>query len=219
VDEFWVCQHCRSLNRAGAGRCYHCKKSFGSKPKAAEAVVRNAGAVTNVTAFPGGQTARDGQDQRGSGSPFNRPPVMSSSQQPDYLSTPVAPGPTAVTTFSDKYRDAAAHQGRFHRPSLTGWLRRRIANAMIARPYVGVTMLGYLTAALITLLLVDGAMLVATFAPVGRTALANASIDFAMQQVAPSNRWVLQFLVEAMAVLGLLVLLSLNATWTIRSAG
>src|SRR5512141_1419740 len=36
VDEYWVCQHCRSLNRAGSGRCYSCKKKFGSKPKELE---------------------------------------------------------------------------------------------------------------------------------------------------------------------------------------
>ena len=33
VDEFWVCAHCRSLNRAGTSKCYSCREKYGSKPK------------------------------------------------------------------------------------------------------------------------------------------------------------------------------------------
>ena len=44
MDEFWVCQHCRSLNRAGSGKCYSCRKKYGSRPKDGSPVVASAGA-------------------------------------------------------------------------------------------------------------------------------------------------------------------------------
>ena len=32
MAQYWVCQSCKSLNRAGASRCYSCKANFGSTP-------------------------------------------------------------------------------------------------------------------------------------------------------------------------------------------
>src|SRR5664280_3135701 len=54
VDEFWVCQHCKSLNRSGTGRCYHCRQKFGSAPKPTAELNRTSGAP-GPTSMPTGQ--------------------------------------------------------------------------------------------------------------------------------------------------------------------
>lgn len=206
MDEFWVCQHCRSLNRAGTGRCYHCRHSFGSKPKEAKAVVRNA-ATPGPVSFPPGAIGSGGS--AGFGGPIGAaaPGAVGSASDDDapaYISRPVALAAVPVRDFSAP----EAKPGRqFPRLSLTGWIRRRIAWSLAAHQYVPVWFVGYLAAGLLTLVLLDGALIVTTMIPVGRVALQSGSITLAWTQVTSGNPGALEAMAISFAVIGALALL------------
>jgi hypothetical protein len=212
LDEFWVCQHCRSLNRAGTGRCYHCRQKFGSKPKEAAAVVRNA-ATPGPVPFPPGAIGSGGP--AGFGGPIGAagPAAVggamggsSGGDAPAYLSRPVALAPAPVRDFSAAAARAKPER-QFRLPSLTGWIRRRIAWSLAARPFVPVWLVGYLAAGLLTLLLLDGALIVTTVIPVARVALESGSITFAWTQVNSGNPGALEAMAISFAVIGALALL------------
>ena len=161
MDEFWVCAHCKSLNRAGQGRCYHCKQGYGSKPKEV-GVISRAGATPPV-ALPGGLSAPEG----GPG-------------EPQYRSRPVAvpPPSTPGMSFSEQYRTVAVEAEKakqFHLPSPLAPIGRRFSGWLATRQTVSVRWLGYLTAGLLTLLLIVGVLLVATISPSAMSALQTTS--------------------------------------------
>ena len=208
LDEFWVCQHCRSLNRAGTGRCYHCRQKLGSKPKEAETLVRG-GPLPAPAAYPPGAIGSSGPVALGGpiggsiGGPKGGP---SDDDLPAYLSRPVALAPTPVRDFS-----APAAQVRparqFRRPSLTGWIRRRIAWSLATRPFVQIRFVGYLAAVLLTMVLLTGALIVTTVIPLARVGLQTGSFSAAWAQVGPGGGRTLESMAIAFAILGVLALL------------
>lgn len=197
MDEFWVCQHCRSLNRAGSGRCYHCREKRGSRPKEAAAVSRNAGAPgpTPLPMGPVGLPGPGGPDQGGPGA-----------EPPAYLSRPVALAPTPVRDFSAPQGQVKPEQ-HFKRPQLTGWIRRRVARSLATRQSVSVWFVGYVAAGLITLLLLNGALIVTMVTPIARVALQSGSISSAWGQVDSGHQWTLEMLAIAFVGIGVLALL------------
>lgn len=212
MDEFWVCQHCRSLNRAGTGRCYHCRQKFGSQPKEASPVVRSAGTPAPAP-FPPGAIGSSGPASFGGpigaagpvavGGPGGGP---SADDLPAYYSRPVALAPTPVRDFSAPEAQAKP-EPRFRRPSLTGWIRRRITWWLATRPFVPIWFVGYLAAGLLTLLLLDGALIVTTMTPVARAALQTGSITLAWTQVDNGHQWMLEVMAVAFSLVGALALL------------
>lgn len=194
MDEFWICQHCRSLNRVGVGRCYHCKQKFGSKPKDAPAVARGAGAMKGApppAALPGGGGASKRSDA------------------PAYLSRPVALTPPPIRgesgSFSDAYRNAAipvAKESRFHRPHPLAPVGMRVAWALAMRQTVSVWWLGYLTAGLLTLVLIVSVLLVGTVGSTAMDALQTGSITGAWAKLDAGHQLSVEVLAIALAALG-----------------
>ncbi len=212
VDEFWVCQHCRSLNRAGTGRCYHCREKFGSKPKEASTIVRGGGVPAPApTPFPPGSIGNTAP--AGFGAPIGgtgrtgvgAPDTSSDDDIPAYYSRPAALAPTPVRDFSAPQEKPSGEP--FGLPSPTGWLRRRIARSLAVRPLVGVRTVGYASAALLALLLLDGALIATTLTPVGRVALQTASLTQAWAQMDGSHQGLLEAMGVAFLVIGALALL------------
>ncbi len=199
MDEFWVCQHCRSLNRAGTGRCYHCHQKFGSKPKESAPIARPGGTPGPAPFLPGAI----GAGPAAVGGPGGGP---SDDDVPAYYSRPVALAPTPVRDFSAPQAQPKP-EPRFRLPSLTGWIRRRIAWSLATRAFVPVWFVGYLAAGLLTLLLVDGALIVTTLTPVARAALQTGSITLAWTQVDNGHQGLLEAMAIAFAVIGALALL------------
>jgi hypothetical protein len=210
VDEFWVCQHCRSLNRSGTSRCYHCREKFGSRPKEAPQVVRNVGAPGPAPYSPGtigsvgGFGGPIGTGAGGAmGSALGGPPV---GDPPAYLSRPVALGPTPVRDFSAMTTPART-ESRFRLPSPTGWIGRRISRSLAGRQSVSVSAVGYVSAALLTIMLIGGALMVATLIPVARSALQSGSISVAWNQTDNGHRMAMEAMTVAFAVIGLVALI------------
>jgi hypothetical protein len=207
VDEFWVCQHCRSLNRAGTGRCYHCKQKFGTRPKEVATLAKKPPAPA-IAQYPGGTTVPGPVGPKpvttvaGFGVPIGgtRAPA-----QPEYLSRPAA-APAPIRDFS-----AANLQPKPERhiglASPKGWLGRRISWALATRPFVSVWFVGYVSAVLLTLLLLDGALIVTTLTPVGRTFLSSGSVSFAWSQVDKGHQWMLEAMAIALVAFGALSVL------------
>ena len=178
MDEFWVCEHCHSLNRIGSGRCYRCREKYGSWPKEAAAANRNSGAPVPA--------------------PF---PVS-----PAYLSRPVAQTPTPARHFS-ALRGRVKPERQFKRPQLTGWIRRRIARSLASRQSVPVWFVGYFAAGLLTLLLLDVALMVTTATPFAGDALQSGSISSAWGQLDSGHQLTLEMLAIAFAGIGVPALL------------
>ena len=202
MDEFWICQHCKSLNRAGQGKCYHCKEKFGSKPK-----------------NPEGST-------HGKGDSKPKPPVILGGgpsqalpglnpEPPQYLTRPTAlpgglSGPPAHNSYSDQYRLAAeaegpqAAAGRHHHPSPIG---RHIGRWLARRQSVPVTALGYVTAAVLTVLLVLSVLLAITVEPQFMRALQTTSLKAGWNQVNPLQTGTMGLAIAfgAVAILGLIL--------------
>jgi hypothetical protein len=199
VEEFWVCHHCRSLNRAGTGRCYHCKEKLGSKPKDAPPPVRPAAPPPT----PIGQAGQGIAAPAGFGAPIGSTPP---GEPPAYMSRPVALAPTPVRDFSGPRSVEAAKPPR-SRPQLTGWIRRRIAWSLATRPFVPIRFIGYAAAVLVTLVLLTGALIVSTVAPVARTALQSGSLTAAWNQIEPGHRWTLVVILGIFVGIGALALL------------
>lgn len=199
MDEFWVCQHCRSLNRAGTGRCYHCREKFGSRPKDAPQIVRQV-ATPAPAAFPPGAIGNTGPG--GFGVPIGS---GAGGAAPAYLSRPVSLASAPARDFSAAAQAKPARE--FRRPSLTGWIRRRIVLWLAVRPSVPVRFEGYLAAGLLALLLLVGALIVTTVTPISRVALQTGSLTSAWAQFDAGHRSTLEAMTVAFAVIGVLALL------------
>ena len=184
VDEFWVCQHCRSLNRAGTGRCYHCRQKFGSAPKAAAPVNRSAAA-------PGPRPVSSGQ--------------ADVDALPSYLVRPIALE-TAVPSDNSIGGSRESHR-RLHRPHVTDPIRRRISWALATRQSVSISGLGYVTAAMLSLVLLDGLLLVSNGLPTAFNALQSGSPKTAWDQLGTPQQGTLQVLAIAFVAIGAVTLL------------
>jgi hypothetical protein len=167
VNDYWVCQHCKSINRGGSGRCYHCREKFGSEPKATSTIMRNSGAVQSSPPLT--------MPSRPEASPRRDEP-------PAYYSRAAAaapPGPGEEMSFTEKYAAAAASAktSRLGRLSPLRPIGRRVGQAVAARQTVSVSLLGYLTAGLLTLLLVVGVLLLASIVPTATDILQTSTPD------------------------------------------
>ena len=182
VDEFWVCQHCRSLNRSGTGRCYHCKQKYGSKPKAPE--------PTRAPAAIG---------------PMPMPTAQASlGPLPSYFARPAVLGTPAHSDGSI----GSSHKSRlaFRRPQLADPIRKRIAWALVTRQSVSVSALGYVTAAMLSLVLLDGLLLVANALSTALDALQSGSPQAAWNGLDPVEQGTLQVLAIAFVAIGAVAL-------------
>jgi len=183
VDEFWVCEHCRSLNRSGTGRCYHCKQKFGSKPKAVPEPTRSSAA-------PGPMSMPSAQ--------------VSLGPLPPYIARPAALGTPAPRDGS--IGGSGRSRRVFRRPSLTYPIRKRIAWALVTRQSVSVSALGYVTAAMLSLVLLDGLLLVANALSAGLDALQSGSPQSAWSNLDPVQQGTLQVLAVAFVAIGAVTL-------------
>ena len=181
MSEFWVCQHCRSLNRAGTGRCYHCRQKFGSMPKPAKAVAKSAEQAAVYRSAP-----------------------VDSGPEPSYLSRPAAYAPSSFGEGTIGGVDRT--ERKLRRPHLTNPIRKRIAWALVTRPSVSISWLGYLTAAMLSLVLLGGLLIVANGLPTALKALQSGSPQTAWQQLDASQQGSLQALAVVLAAIGVVAL-------------
>jgi hypothetical protein len=181
VDEFWVCQHCKSLNRFGSGRCYGCKNKYGSKPQEVETLHRSAGAPTPL--------------------PLASPAVPSAGPPPaPYLARPVALGPVVRPTKANP-----PHQ--LHRPHPIAAARQKVALSLAMRQSVPVAGLGYVTALLVTLVVLGGAILVMSLTPAMSYLLQYMNASEAWGQLTAGQQGTVQTLGVGVAVLAMVSLL------------
>ena len=185
MDEFWVCQHCRSLNRAGAGKCYSCRNKYGSRAADAPAVIKPSAAPP--------------------------PPVE---QIPDFGRAPVPPSPVPqVPTYTRPVALAPAASAAAVRPprggtglNPVGAVRLRIARSLATRQSVSVAWLGYLTVALLAVILAIGSAILMTVLPVAVHLLQHADPAAAWAQLASNQRAFLKSLSIVFLAIGALTL-------------
>jgi uncharacterized membrane protein YgcG len=191
VEEFWVCQHCRSLNRASAGKCYSCREKYGSKPKQGAPAVKGANRVASPpAALP---TLAD------FGAAVARQP---------YISRPVAlPSPAAS---SSAVLGAPAVREARGIPNPVSAVKRRIARFFAQRQSVSVSWLGNLTAILLVLLILDGAALVLTVSPAAGDLLQNANLAGAWAHLTSDQQGLARTLAIGFGALAIVNLLSLS---------
>ena len=183
MDEFWICQHCRSLNRAGTGKCYSCREKYGTKPKEGD-----QGANVPAPAAP---------------PPSGSIPDFSGSRAPaPYYSRPVA---LAAVTRPDATAIAAARAPHF--PNPVAAVRRRIATSLAMRQSVSVEWLGYVTAALIVLVLATAAIAVLTAMPAAADLLQHGDVGAAWAQLTGGQQGLVRTLSIVLVVVGALALL------------
>lgn len=184
MDEFWVCPHCRSLNRAGAARCYSCRNKYGSRPADASPVNRTAAAAASAPPGP-------------------LPSAGIGLAQAPYLLRPLSP--TSVAAPAATVTRAAREP--FHFPNPVAAARRRVAGSLAMRPAVSVGPLGYLTAALLSVVFALGAILALAVMPAAISLLQHADSQTAWAQLSPGQQGLLGFLSIALVLAGLLALL------------
>lgn len=186
MEEFWVCPHCRSLNRASAGKCYSCKQKYGTKPKAEPEVAKAAAAAP----LP----------------PAPRPAAadFSAAAQPAYLVRPVAmpPAPRLGAPVLSA-RPARRLPGLPHPVSA---VKGRIAASLASRPSVTVTGIGYATIVLLLLLAAVGTALVVTVLPVAAGLLQHADPGAAWTSLTAGEQSATRILVVAFAAIGIVTL-------------
>jgi hypothetical protein len=181
VDEFWVCQHCKSLNRAGSGKCYGCKNRYGSKPKEVETLHRSAGAPTPL--------------------PPPSPAVPGAGLPPaPYLARAVALAPIRPPARSNPPRE-------LHRPHPIAAVRQSVAGWLALRQSVPVAWLGYLTALLMTLVVLGGAILVMNLTPAMSYLLQYMNASEAWGQLTAGQQGTVQALGVGVALLAMVSLL------------
>jgi hypothetical protein len=191
VEEFWVCQHCRSLNRASASKCYSCREKYGSRPKEGAPAVKNATRVASPpAALP---TAAD------FGAAVARQPYIA---RPVALPSVAAPGPAVFGTPASRETRGVS--------TPVSAVRRRIARFFAQRQSLSVGWLGNLTAILLTLLIVDGAALVLTVSPAARDLLQNANLAGAWAHLTSDQQGLTRTLAIGFGALGIVSLLSLS---------
>ena len=181
MDEFWVCQHCKSLNRFGSGRCYGCKNKYGSKPQEVETLHRSAGAPTPL--------------------PLASPAVPSAGPPPaPYLARPVALGPVVRPTKGNPPHE-------WHWPHPIEAARQKVALSLAMRQSVPVAGLGYVTALLVTLVVLGGAILVMSLTPAMSYLLQYMNASEAWGQLTAGQQGTVQTLGVGVAVLAMVSLL------------
>jgi len=191
VEEYWVCQHCRSLNRASASKCYSCRAGYGSKPKEGTPVVKSPSRVaTPPTALP---IAVD---------------FGAAAAQQSYISRPVAL-PLAVAPGSAALGIPAPRAARGV-PNPVSAVRRRIALFFALRPTLSVGWLGNLTAILLTFLVLDAAFLVLTVSPAAGDLLQNANLAGAWAHLTSDQQALARTLAIGFVALGIVSLLCLS---------
>jgi hypothetical protein len=189
VDEYWVCAHCRSLNRAGTGKCYSCRERYGSAPKADAAKT-----IAPVATAP-----------------------LTQAQIPDFSATPLPPpaysrpvalaspaGPAARSGVG-----AAASRASGNRPGFGGpvaAVKARVARSLAMRPSVSVGWLGYLSAVLIFLVLIVAAVTIVTVMAVATNLLQHGDIGIAWAQLNPGQQRLVEGELVVTAALGGLAL-------------
>ena len=193
MDEFWVCQHCRSLNRAGTGKCYSCRNKYGTSPKEPGSLGHNVA----VAAPPPAASIPDFRTPPPPAPAFTRPVALGAVPAPYSAPAGVARGPMA-----------AAHGtalGAYRKPSPVlnpiSALRGRIAGSLAMRQSVSVAGLGYVTAALLVVVLAVSALLVITVMPVATNVLAHADPGAAWTQLSAGQRGSLKTLLVAFVAL------------------
>jgi hypothetical protein len=185
VDEFWVCAHCRSLNRAGTGKCYSCREKYGSKPK------EDTRKPVAVAPAP---IAQDRIPDFGAAStpppaPYYSRPVALASATPNAVGVVGTPRPAP----------------QFHGPRAA--LRGRVGRWLAVHPSVPVGSLGYVTAILLFLVLVVGAMVAMSMMPVAASLVQHGHIREAWAQLNPGQQAVARFELIVAAATVLLTLL------------
>src|ERR1035437_5182157 len=185
VDEFWVCAHCRSLNRVGTGKCYSCREKYGTKPK------EDARKPVAVAPAP---IAQDRIPDFGAAS--TPPPAH-------YYSRPVALARAAPNAAGVVGTPRPAPQ--FHGPRAA--LRGRVGRSLAMHPSVSVGSLGYVTAILLFLVLVVGAMVAISMMPVAASLLQHGHIREAWAQLNPGQQSLAWFELTVAAATVLLTLL------------
>jgi hypothetical protein len=187
VDEFWVCAHCRSLNRAGTGKCYSCKEKYGSQPK-----------VVPGTLKPGGAP------------PPPPPPPPPPAMIPDFSGSatpaPYFSRPVALASVSRPGAAAIAAKPRRSLNPVTA-IRRRIATSLAMRPSVSVGLLGYLTAILIVLVLAVAALIGMTLLPAAADLLQRGDVGHAWAQLTTGQQGLLRTLSIAFVAVSAVALL------------
>jgi hypothetical protein len=191
VEEFWVCQHCRSLNRASAGKCYSCREKYGSQPKQGTPAVKGANRVASPpAALP---TLAD------FGAAVARQPYIS---RPVALPSPAAPSSAVLGTPAIREARGIPH------PVLA--VKRRIARFFAQRQSLSVGWLGNLTAILLMLLILDGAALVLTVSPAAGDLLQSANLAGAWAHLTSGQQGLARTLAIGFGALGIVSLLSLS---------
>jgi hypothetical protein len=191
VEEYWVCPHCRSLNRASAGKCYSCKEKYGSQPKGGAPVIKDAARVAPPLAAA--------------------PPMAdfgAAATQRSYMSRPVAVPP--VGAASAAVLGAPARREAHGLPNPVSSVRRRIAGSLALRQSVSVAWLGYLTAILLTLLFIDGAIFVLTILPAAADMLQNANLAGSWAHLTSDQQSMARTLAVAFGAIGIVGLLCLS---------
>jgi len=179
VEEFWVCQNCKSLNRAGTNKCYSCKARFGTKAPEAETLQR----------------------------PSAAPPALQRGAMPDFSGAPVAPQPYARLTAlgpaaAGGVAIAPTRSSGF--PNPVSAIKRRIAGSLSTRQSISVTPLGYFTTGLLVLNLVLAALLLVTLLPVASNLLQHADAAAAWAQLTTGQQGLAKMLGIALLVVALL---------------
>ena len=186
MEQYWVCQHCMSLNRPGAGRCYSCKEKFGSKAVAA-----------------GGSAPAPPRPTQ----PAPRQDLNMGQGPPPYLSKPLAPVPLPTSYTVAAAAAAVASRGPVGPVTV---IKRRISSALATRPIVGVRNLGYATATLLFLTLIAAAALVGLSLPAALDLLQRADLAHAWNNLGSGTKNMVEIAAGATAGLGLLALLGFS---------
>ena len=191
MDEFWVCQHCRSLNRAGSNKCYSCREKYGTKPvdggsvhKAPEPAPLPLGPIPDFS-----RSAAQAAAQAPAPAPsYTRPVALASAGTAFGSSRAVSSPPSAF-------------------PGPFAGVRRRVASSLATRPTVSVGWLGYLTAALLLAALTMGAILVMTAMPAATHLAQQGDPGAAWAQLAANQQGLLKSLSIIFVVTGAMTLL------------
>ncbi len=204
MNDFWVCAHCKSLNRYGTGRCYSCKQKYGSQPKATGTIRRedpsNAGAVRGpgapATGFYSGSSV--GQGVVG---PGGLPVGSVEAEAPAYLSRPMGGSKLTSTAYLNAMNAEPSYS---HTP--WGWVGNRISRWLAPRQSVSVMVPGYIASVLVTVVLLFGAVLLLNLMPTIQTAVRTGSPRQAWNQLSAADLDTLRTLVIVFGVIAALAL-------------
>jgi hypothetical protein len=117
---------------------------------------------------------------------------------------PYLPRPSALATIAAGDNSIGGSRKSFpgfHRPQVTNPVRKRISWAFVTRQSVSVSALGYVTAAMLSLVLLDGLLLVANGLAPAQAALQSGSPQDAWNQLDPGQQGTIQVLAIAFAAI------------------